>query len=253
MKIAILLGFFMTSLTVFSQIQIGGETDEPKKEEKKKEAKPEKIKPVNENSGSTEIFINGNWSATNRNLVKNDNIFGDSIGERANETGVNAWSFGLGIRTRIHKYLLFEGGVSYLKNGEQYSFSGTDTSFSYTNNYQYIGMPLKIYFVYGQNKLRFQAGVGAIPQMALKFKRTTEYTTTQGDSESGTLKTKIGYNSFVFSFVANVGAQYEFLPSWSIYLQPEYRVQLTSSYLKANAYKHFGNALGLSFGFVKTI
>lgn len=252
MKIAIIFFFFMTSLTGIAQIQIGGETETPK-EEKKKEKKPEKIQEPKPTSGSTELFIGGNWSMTNRNLVKNDNIFGDSLGERSKETGIGAFGFGLGIRSKLHKHLLFEGGISYLKNGETYSFSGTDTSYSYTNNYQYIGMPLKIYFVYGEKKLRFQAGVGVIPQMALKFRQTTEYTTTEGQQVSESIKTKNGYNSFVFSFVANLGIQYEFLPSWSIFVQPEYRLQLTSSYLKANPYKHFGNALGISFGLVKTL
>jgi len=254
MKRAIIFCFFMNYLTGISQIQIGGETEAPIEEKKKeKEQKPEKVKQIQQAEASTEIFIGGNWSMTNRKLVENDNVFGDTLGERAKETGIGEFAYGLGIRSKLHKFLLFEGGISYLKNGESYSFSGVDSSYSYTNNYQFIGMPLKLYFIYGEKKLRFQVGAGVIPQMALKFKQTSKYQTKAGEEVSETLKTKNGYNSFVFSFVANVGIQYKFLPSWSVYLQPEYRLQLSSSYLKTNPYKHFGNAIGVSLGCVLTL
>lgn len=250
MNKTLLFLFLSITLTSFGQIQIGGETEEPKKEPEKK-VKPEKS--VEKKSSDSEIFFGTNWSATNRVLVENKGLFGDSLGERANETGVNRWSFGLGFRTKLNNFLICEGGVSYLQNGETYLFEGTDTSVTYTNSYQYIGMPIKLYYFFGQNKLRFQVGVGVIPQMALKFRQTSKTIDSEGSEVSESLETKIGYSSFVVSFVGNIGIQYEFTPTWSIYVLPEYRRQLTSSYLNTNKHQHFGTALGVNVGFVKAL
>lgn len=242
--------FLITSLTSFGQIQIGGETEDPKKE---KEKTPKQEKVTSEKSGDTEIFLGTNWSVTDRILIENKGLFGDSLGERAKEIGVNRWSFGLGFRTKLNNYLMCEGGVSYLQNGESYSFEGIDTSSTYTNSYQYIGMPIKLYYFYGQKKLRFQVGVGVVPQMALKFKQTSKTIDSDDNEISESVETKIGFSSFVVSIVGNIGIQYEFMPTWSIYVMPEYRRQLTSSYLNTNKYQHFGTALGVSVGFVKSI
>lgn len=246
----LILSFFFISLTSFSQIQVGGDTKEEKSEKKEKAEKPAEEK---KSDDATEVFLNLNWSKTNRRLETNKNIFGDSIGPRENEVGINTWSVGMGIRTKINHFLLFEGGISYLQNGEKYDYQGTDTSYSYTNKYNYIGMPLKLYYYIEKNGFRFQIGVGGIPQMALKFSQESRSTNSEGTEETASIKTKVGVNSFVFSAVANIGVQYEFMPTWSVYLSPEYRVQLNSSYLTSNKFKHFGNALGLSFGLVKSL
>lgn len=244
------LSFFFISLTSFGQIQVGGDAKEEKPEKKEK---PVKLEQEKKSDDSTEVFFGTNWSQTNRRLETNDNIFGDTIGARANEVGIGAWSFGLGIRTKLNKFLLFEGGISYMKNGETYNFQGTDTSHTYTNKYSFIGMPLKLYYYYEVKDFRFQIGIGGIPQMALKFKQDSKTIDTEGTETSESIETKVGMNSFVISAVANIGIQYEFMPTWSIYVSPEYRVQLNSSYLTSNKFKHFGNALGVSFGLVKSL
>src|SRR5690606_27624532 len=128
----LILFFFFISLTSFGQIQVGGDTKEEKPEKK---AKAEKQKEEKTSDEATEVFLGVNWSKTNRRLETNKNIFGDSIGPRADEVGINTWSFGLGVRAKVNRFLLFEGGISYLKNGEKYDFQGTDTSYSYTNEY----------------------------------------------------------------------------------------------------------------------
>ncbi len=248
-RILIIFIFFI-SLTSFGQIQIGGETKEEKPERKEK---PAKVVVEKKSDDAIDVFLGTNWSNTYRRLETNKNIFGDSIGSRENEVGIGAWSFGFGIRTKLNKFLLFEGGISYLQNGEKYSFEGVDTSYSYTNKYSYIGMPLKLYYYHQFKDLRIMVGVGGIPQMALKFHQESKTVNSKGDEQTEKIKTKVGYNSFVLSAVANIGIQYEFMPTWSIYLIPEYRVQLNSSYLTSNKFKHFGNAMGLSFGLVKSL
>lgn len=251
MKKALIIFIFLNSLTTFSQIIIGGDEKPPKKQKK---PKTEKIATPIDSLNSkdrTEIFIGSNWSSTYRRLIENDNIFGDSIGLRADETSVGRWSFSLGVRSKLSKYLMFEGGISYLQNGEKYEFTATDTSHTYTNSYKFIGMPLRLYGVFGEKKWRFQVGIGGIPQMALRFKQESKFVDSEAKETSITNKTKIGMSSFVFSVAANAGVQYEFLPTWSLFVMPEYRVQLTSSLLKTSKFKHYGNAFGVGFGIVK--
>ncbi len=253
MKRYLILLTFLHSLTSFGQIQIGGEQEKEKKEKEEKQKAPKVEKEQAPVDGSTEVFLGANWSATDRVLNVNNNIFGDSLGERAKETGLNTWSFGLGMRNQINKYLMWEGGITFLRNGEQYRFEGTDTSYSYISTYSYIGMPIKLYYTYGVNRFRLQVGGGVIPQMALKFRQDISYRTSEGSEDSEEVKTKDGQSSFTVSLVANVGVHYELGSGWGIYLQPEYRYQLGSTYLKTEPYKHYGTALGLSFGLTKKL
>jgi len=252
MKKAFIILVFLNSLTTFGQIKIGGEEETVKKDNKTKTEKAKGASDSLISAERTEIFIGFNRSSTFRNLVENNNIFGDSIGARADETSVGKWSFSLGVRSKLNKYLMFEGGISYLQNGEKYEFQGTDTSHTYTNSYKFIGMPIRLYGVFGQKKWRFQIGVGAIPQMALKFEQNATFIDSNNKETTVDIKSKIGMSSFVFSVAANAGVQYEFLPSWSLFVMPEYRFQLSSSLLKTSKFKHFGNAFGVGFGIVKS-
>ena len=108
------------------------------------------ILPIEEKS-TTSFFAISNWSNTFRRLEENDGLFGDSIGARGDETAYNRWSFGIGIRSMLSKNFMFEGGMAYMRNGEQYSFSGADTSYTYTSQYSYISMPIKLYYTLETN------------------------------------------------------------------------------------------------------
>lgn len=253
MKRFLFLLTFLYSLTSFGQIQIGGEEKEPDKKAKKEKVKEKEEKEEKPVDGTTEIFFGANWSATNRVLKINDNVFGDSLGERANETGLNAWSFSLGMRNRINRFLMWEGGISFVQNGEQYSFETVDSSYAYTSNYRFIAMPLKLYYTYGEKNLRLMAGVGLAPQMAMAFRQEINFRDTEGDEGSESVKTKVGQSSFAVSFVGNIGINYSFNSGWGVYILPEYRYQLSSTYLKTEPYKHFGTAFGVSFGLTKKL
>lgn len=245
--------FLLFSFNSFAQIELGGEGSSTEEKTKKAEKKEEKkIDLLLDHEPTTEIFGGANWSVSNRKLIENPSIFGDSLGIRANEVALNTWSFGIGLRNRINQYLMWEGGIAYLRNGESYSFEDIDSSYSYQSTYTYVGMPLKLYFTYG-NKVRLQVGGGLIPQMFVNFKQSSNWTNAQDESDSEEIKTKIGYNSFVVSAVANIGISYRFENNWGVYLMPEYRYQLGSSYLKTNKFKHYGSALGVSFGLSKSL
>ncbi|MDX2361117.1 MAG: hypothetical protein QNK23_09940 [Crocinitomicaceae bacterium] len=225
----------------YAQVEISAEST---KKEKKKKDRGERTK-----DNGTSVFGTVNWSYTTRKLVENDGLFGKPLGERAYETNLNTWSFELGLRNKLNQYLSWEGGISYMKNGESYSYEGADSTYSYETRYSYVGMPLKLLFTYGE-KIKLIVGAGVVPQMFVGYKQDREWTTTLGSSSDEEFKTKTGYSSFVISAVMNVGIQVNLGGRWSALFMPEYKIQLTSSDDKSSAYKHFGRSLGFNVGLV---
>jgi hypothetical protein len=240
-KIAFLFFVALLPFQMKAQIELSKETTKEEREKKKKE------KVEASADGNTEVFLSANWSFTTRKLIPNDGFFGDSLGERANETGLGAFSYGIGVRNAINTHLKWEGGIAFLQNGEKYSFSATDSdsTYAYAHTYRYIGMPFKLYYTYG-DKIQLMAGVGLLPQMFLHQRQRIEYTNVEGENFEEEQKLKIGFNSFVLSTVFNLGASFKLSESWSISVLPEYRLQFGSSLVKNAPFKHFGRAAGLN-------
>lgn len=204
------------------------------------------ILPAEEKS-TTSFFTIANWSNTFRRLEENDGLFADSLGVRADETSYNRWSFGIGIRSMLTNHLMFEGGLSYTRNGEQYSFSDIDTSHTYTSQYSYIAMPIKLYYTFGK-RFKVLVGVGIVPQIFQGYKQNITWESTDKTDGSEEIKTKQGFNSFVISAVANLGIEYEYSSKMSILFIPEYKTQLNSSLDENDSYKHFGRSIGFNLG-----
>ena len=243
LKSAILVVVVVKSLGAHAQVELSTATT---KEQKKKD-KQEKV--AAEKDQKTEVFLLGNWSYTTRRLIPNDGFFGDSLGERANEKGLGTWSAGLGFRNSLTDYLKWEGGIAFFQNGEKYSFSSqiNDSSYSYTSKSMYIAMPLKLYYTYGKS-IQLMVGAGLVPQMFLRHRQNVVYTTAENTEVKEDTKTKIGYSPFTISAVFNAGVNFHVGESWSIFVMPEYKIQLTSSYVENAPYKHFGRSLGLNLG-----
>lgn len=235
MKVIAAIWMILGMSYAYCQIEISEETQE--KEDKE-------VKVDNRNN---EAFFLANWSSTSRKLLENEAPFGDTLGNRANEGNLNRWSYGVGIRSRLNEYLSWEGGISLLRNGESYLYEATDTMYSYNTTYMYIGMPIKVMFTYGGN-FRLYAGAGVIPAIFVQYRQDQEWLTTLDYREKNTFKTNNGYNSFAFSLVFNAGFQFDITQNMALFVMPEYRYQLTSSYEKQDDFKHYGRALGLNLG-----
>lgn len=249
-------GFILSSVLLLitfagrTQIVIG----EPEKEENKKKEKPEAKKKNDSllvNSTASVYFVT-NWSSTSRTLVLNPAMTQDTLGQRAFETSLNVWSFGIGIQSQVGKHIMWDGGISLYRNGESYSFTGTDTSFNYQNYYTYFGMPVRINYTIGKD-FKFYAGAGLVPQMLAGFRQETQWTTTNNSSGHDTFKSDIGYSSFVLGTVFNVGFMMNFQNGWALLVSPEARFQLTSTYQKLNDYIHKGRAYGITFGLTRNL
>jgi hypothetical protein len=225
-------------LNTYAQITI---TSEPEATDSSEIQEKELV----DDNWDVEVFGYANWSRTNRVLEINDGLFGDSLGERANETSLDTWSYGVGFKSRINESLFWQGGISYVRNGESYKFSDTDTSFSYKTTYSYLSMPLKVSYQYGKNAGLIGA-IGIMPQMFVGYQQDQHWVDSLNATGSNTVTSRPNMNSFVFSAVANLGAFIRFNNQWILAFVPEYRIQLSSSYTTYDPHKHFGRAFGFN-------
>ena len=248
LKVIAVFCMLMNVFAVQSQIEITKETTKTEEEEEKKAEKQKKQRDT-DGTGSTSIYFNTNWSYTTRRLTVNDGLFGKPLGERANETPSNNWSFGLGFRNELHKNILLEAGLAFVQNGEKYSFEDVDTLFDYQTTYSYISIPIKVLYTYGDD-IKLLTGVGITPQMFMRYKQEQNWTTDSGQTESETIKSTIGFNNFVISATLSLGVQFKIAERWGLQVVPEYRVQLNSSNSKKDAYKHYASAIGGNIGLV---
>lgn len=254
MRRFILLLFLIFSFQGMSQIVIGEAepTNEPKVIDKKIDTLVKLKKSTIESDGVTSVYAIGNWSTTSRFLTENEGLFGDTLGKRADESALNVWSFGIGLRNKINNYLFWDGGIAIYRNGERYRFEGVDTMFAYQTYYNYISMPLRLNAVVGKD-FKWNAGIGLVPQMFTGYRQEQQWETTTFSKGNETIKTKSGYNSFVLSAVFNVGLTIEFKSNWAFMVSPEARIHLTSSYNDIAEYIHKGRAFGVSFGLIRNL
>lgn len=242
----LLLVCFFFLFQSISQVVIG-ESQSTKKSRSTKKDVPKKVQ-----DGSTLLYFLVNASNTSRLLKENTGLFGDSLGKRADEKPLKIWSYAVGFQNRISKHFLWDGGISIVRNGERYQFTGVDTSYSYQSSYSYIGMPIRVNYVVGK-QVRFYVGGGLIPQIFTGYKQAVAWKTSKNATVNETIKTKIGYAPFVLSAVVNTGFLLDFSNGWGLMVSPEIRFQLNSSYLKYEKYIHKARAYGVSFGLIRNL
>jgi hypothetical protein len=244
----------ITLLTVFnsfSQIVIEGE----QKEEKVESKTPIDVvnrKRDREIDSATQLYFNTNWSSTYRQLSPNGDLFGEELGERANEFKANFWSYSFGLRNRLGKHFELEIGLGVTRNGEKYSYSAllTDSAYYYRNKYTFISMPIVAYYTYGED-VKVLGGIGIMPQLFMNHLQERTITTANNTKKTDEVKEKSGtnkYASFTSSAIFRVGVQLKYSPFWSIYIMPEYRIQLGSTFGKTAEYKHLATAIGFNLG-----
>ena len=200
----------------------------------------------------TEAIVYANWSNTNRVLrpnSANDGLFGEPLGIREDEQNLNVWSYGIAFRSDLRNRFMWQGGISWIRNGETFNYEATDSdsTFAYQTFYNYVAMPLKVMFKYGY-RVRFYGGLGLTPQMFFSYRQEQQWTTVNNTQLDETIKTRNGYNSFVLSGTVTAGVQLRFNKGSSIFIEPEYRIHLTNSYGAIDSYEHFGRAFGVNMG-----
>jgi hypothetical protein len=198
------------------------------------------------------VFINR--TNTYRTLIPNEDFIPGNLGERVNEKSLNTYSFGIGLKGHILKNLIWDGGMAYIQNGEQYNFASiiNDSTFAYQTYYKYIAMPLKLNFTFGKS-VRIFGGAGILPQLFLNYKQKQQWETALGSRESNIIKTKDGFNTFITSAVFNLGISFHSKNGYGIFVNPEYRLQLQNGLGKTSYFKHKSYGFGFSAGITKEL
>lgn len=211
----------------------------------------EKKKSKHKDSSASVYFEAGIFSV-NRSLESNPDFLNKPLGERAKETKINLWSYTIGMVAPISEHVVFDGGLSFIQNGEQYTWESptSDSSFNYQTKYRYIGMPLQVKFQTGKN-VKFFAGGGLIPHMHVAYLQSQNWTDSLGGKDDLKIKTYNNLNSFVLSAVGSVGIVLNFQHNFGLRLSAQYRRQLTDSYTKYNGYLHKTSSIGFTFGLTR--
>lgn len=249
MKSILSLLVFISILTSFSfgQIQIGGDQPKSTKTQKQKAPKTPKSDTANYD---LKVFLGTTIASTYRTLAPaKDPLFAEELGSRVDEVSKAAWSYHLGFSNDINRFMMWEAGISWLRNHEQYLYTVEgDTTHNYTSKYSWIGMPIKLYFKYDFKKVRFVVGGGFSPQIQMKFRKDEVFVDSYATETTNKIKTINGMNTFGISAIANIGIHYNITNRFGLYLTAEYRHQLTNSHTKTFPYIHKGTAIGANFG-----
>ena len=204
----------------------------------------------------TYLSMQTNWSLTTRSLTENKGVYGDPLGERANERSVHRWSYSLGYLFDLNQYLAFESGLAVIRNGEAYSYNDplSDSAYGYATTYSFLALPVGLQFGVGKH-VRFTAGCGIIPQLAATYRQDIIWTTAIKNSSSETVKQPIAtkLNSFVSSVYVKCGIHFHGQGVWGLVLEPQMRLQLTSSYQSLDSFIHKTRAIGLTLGLIRKL
>ncbi len=234
--------FFVFLLLDFSQAnsQIVGAKDEP----------ASKIKIIPQ----TSFYLEAGRLKTGRDLLVNSDFLAKPLGEREFETEANHWNFTLGISLPIQKFIYFDGGMTFLRNGEEYTWqsSENDSSFSYQTTYSYISMPLQLK-IQGGNVLKYFLALGLQPQLLQSYRKNQQWTNEVNTKYSETIKISDDCNSFALSLISSAGIELAMSKYYGIKLSMQYRKQLSNTYLKTADYIHRARGFGFGFGLTRTL
>lgn len=241
------LVFLFFAISVIGNAQII--SDDAKTEKEKTPQKDKENEDAKPKSG-IEIFAGANPAYTFRTLKINDGLFAKPLGYREEEKAIWTTNYFIGVRSKLNKFLKFEIGAGFYKNGESYDFTTNDSVFRYTNTYRNISFPIRIAYTYGET-ISFYGGIGVIPKAFLSMKQ--EETTLNKFKKEQTEKTivKDKLNMFLIDGVVTIGTQIKLGSSLGVFAMIEGRRQLTNSFNKQSPYIRkpysFGINVGLEF------
>jgi len=244
-KQLVLAGFIVVALPVTGQISTGKVEEKTVVEEEP--PKPRRV--PTEGLDEFVFYLGAGRVYANRTLESNKAPFGAPLGIRADETGLKSWSYQVGVRNRVSKFVSYDAGFALDRFGESYEYDdpNSDSTFSYTSRYSYYAMPIQVFFTYGKD-LRIFAGGGIQPQLLAGYRQERKWNTTLGSAQEETLKGKDGFNGFGMGLIASAGFQWRLNKNTSLYVLPSWVWNLSSTYDDQSDYIHKSHSFNLKFG-----
>jgi hypothetical protein len=189
-----------------------------------------------------------------RTLVSNDAFLPTPLGTRADELELKAWSHQIGICMGLSEHFYLDGAVSWMQNGESYSFASldSDSTFNYQTRYRYLALPVQLKYTRG-DQLKIFGGLGLVPALYQGFKQELQWTNALGAEYDDQISVNNAMNSFILSWVSSLGIEAQLDSHYAFRFGVMYRAQLNNSYTPYEDYIHKSKGWGLQFGLTKNL
>jgi hypothetical protein len=242
MKFLVSLAFVFIGFTVFCQIESG------------KIGKGKATKTVQQKSlpkVTTMLYLGAGINHSYRNLQSNKLPFGKPIGTRANEQAIDVWTFHMGYKQTLSKHFQIDAGLHFDKFGEMYDFQDplSDSAFSYTNRYAFIGLPIQFNLTFGQ-RFVFSVGGGIQPVLATNYKTEEQITDANKNVTKSSYTSLTALNGFGCNILLSSSVQFRFNQQVGIYFQPTYSHGMINTLENQAAYKHYTRGFNYKAGIV---
>lgn len=202
-------------------------------------------------SSSTMCYVGAGLNHSFRRLQSNNSPFGEPLGQRANEQAIDVWTFHLGYRQILAKHFQLDAGLNFDKYGENYLFQDplTDSAFSYTNHYSFIGLPIQFNLTFGR-RLMFSLGGGLQPMLASRYVTEQKITDANKNVTENSYSSLTAMNGFGCNILISAGINYRCNKNIGVYFQPTYSQGLINTYEKQAAFKHYTKGNNFKFGLI---
>lgn len=178
-----------------------------------------------------------------------NNAFGKPLGTREFEKMENRFTFHLGMREQVNKFLTVEAGVQIDRYGQSYHFDHptTDSMYNYVRDYTFIGIPIQTYFTTGK-RWKFYIGVGVQPMLIMRNRLETIWQDSLGNKYESNVNKKETMNFLNLSLIGSAGISFQINQSISMYFFPSYQLGVTSIYGKQAPHQEWLSGLNFKFG-----
>jgi hypothetical protein len=234
--------FFFVGFAVFSQIESGkiGNGTVAK-------MRHEKTLP----NATTMLYLGAGLNHSFRNLQSNKAPFGEPLGQRVNEKAIDLWTFHFGYKQTISKHFQIDAGLHLDKYGEMFDFQDplSDSAFTYTNRYAFIGLPIQFNLTFGQ-RFVFSVGGGIQPVLATSYKTEQQITDANKNVTKSSYTSLTALNGFGCNILLSSSVQFRFNQQVGIYFQPTYSHGMINTLENQAAYKHYTRGFNYKAGIV---
>lgn len=183
-----------------------------------------------------------------------------------NETPKLSFTTGINLLYEIDEKFSFEAGLSYSEKGEQSKVSAlflgsqVDPIFGMQGNpdfiitkysYNYIELPLRIIYTYGEKKIKFTSSLGIVPQYLLNATQKFIFLRNNDKVIQNRTKQPYSFNKFNISPTLSFGIDYTINEQFNLKIEPTFRYGILKI-IDAPLTSYLWNA-GLNMGFYYTI
>ncbi len=232
--------------TGFAQIS-GGEMD--KKDKKDKQERPQRVNTFNKDSLSGTVYHVSGFMQYAYRSFEDQSVYDVHVNKN-DEIPMYTGGVSLGILMPLTNHLSVDAGITFFGHGEAYDYSAadSDSTFSYTNVYMQVGIPLKLRYTVGDD-IQFFGFAGITPINILSRRYDVAYRVADGEPfDLPIASIKDDFTQINVMASGGIGMNYYF-KTMGISLSAEYRRHLGNTY-SVDTFKrvHHMYGIGLRLG-----